>query len=439
MTSTVQGADPSTREDWSCDLGLSARVQRSANQPISFLMQKALAHPELISLAAGFVDQQSLPVEATRTALDKMLSDPVHARAALQYGTTKGYLPLRQMILDRLLTADGCEQESNLSVDQVVLTAGSNQMLNLVSECLFEPGDIVLCTAPTYFVYMGVVTAMGVRPVGVAMDDEGMIPAALDEQLRRLDTAGELAKVKAIYLVDYFDNPSGVTLSLARRPQIVEIAKRWSTEHRIHVIEDAAYRELRYEGEDVASLRAFDPAGDTVIVTQTFSKTYSPGIRVGWGILPPDLVEPVCDLKGVIDFGSPNFAQHMLSVVLEEGLYEPHVELLRNTYREKLSAMLAAAEEHLGPIPGTHWITPQGGLYVWATFPETVDTRLGSRLFDLAVEEGILYVPGEYGYPGECGPVPHNTMRLSFGVQSPERIREGMAALGRAVRRVLAE
>ena len=400
-------------------------------------MQKALAHPELISLAAGFVDQQTLPVEATQQAMQHLLADPHRSKAALQYGATAGHLPLREQLLERFLDDDAATRsEWDLSVDQVVLTAGSNQLLHLASVCLLSPGDIVLCSSPTYFVYLAVLKTLGARAVGVEMDQQGIIPESLEEQLVRLEKAGELDRVKAIYVVDYFDNPCSATLSLDRRPKVVELAKRFSRKHPIYVIEDSAYRELRYQGEDLPSLRAFDQEGDTVLVAQTFSKSFSPGIRVGWGILPPKLVGPLCDVKGVVDFGSPHFAQHLMSNVLELGLYEPHIALLRQTYAAKMQAMLSAADEHLAPLAGVKWSKPTGGLYVWLTLPEGMDARLDGPLFNLAMEEGILYVPGEYGYPADGRTPPLNTVRLSFGVQTPDRIRLGMAALARAIRRV---
>jgi 2-aminoadipate transaminase len=263
-----------------------------------------------------------------------------------------------------------------------------------------------------------------------------MIPEALEEMLERLKQAGEAPRVKLIYLVPYFDNPSGVTTSLARKAAIVEIARRWSQSTKIHVIEDAAYRELRYGGDDTPSSRVADATGDTVIVAGTFSKSFSPGIRVGWGVLPPHLVGPVCDLKGNIDFGSPNFSQHVMAHVLAKGLYEPHVKTIRAGYQAKRDAMLEAADEHFSRLPGVSWRRPEGGLYVWATLPEHFDTGPSGQLFDRAVAEGVLYVPGEFCYPLEGEPVRKNTMRLSFGVQSPERIRQGMAALARAIQQV---
>jgi 2-aminoadipate transaminase len=413
---------------------LSARAQRAAGQPISYLMHHALAHPEVISLAAGFVDQQSLPVDATLAAAQGLLAEPLRGRAALQYGTTAGYAPLREEILRRLLEADGLTKaEAGLSVDQVVLTAGSNELLHLLADVLLDPGDIVLCAAPSYFVFLGMAAGLGVRTVGVEMDEDGIIPEALDEQLARLDRAGGLPRVKAIYVVTYFDNPSNVTLAKERRGPLVEVARRWSKHHRIYVLEDAAYRQLRYEGDDLPSLQAYDPEGETVVLTDTFSKSFSPGIRVGWGFLPRALVGPVLEQKGNVNFGSPNFNQHLMAAVLEQGLFDRHVEQLRSAYRVKLGAMLAAADEHLAGLPGMHWVKPHGGLYVWLQLPTGIDAGPNGPLFQAALEEGVLYVPGEYCYPSEGMPPRHNMIRLSFGVQSPERIRLGIEALARAV------
>ncbi|MBW3599234.1 MAG: PLP-dependent aminotransferase family protein [Planctomycetes bacterium] len=417
---------------------LSQRAGWAGGQPISDLMSRALENPHLISLAAGFVDQQTLPVEPTRRALEAVFASEAEARTALQYGSTPGFVPLREQILERIRETDGPEAIGPPpTLEQIVLTAGSNQLLHLVAESLMDPGDIAICTSPTYLVFLGTVKHLGGRAVGVAMDAEGMIPDSLDQTLRRLERAGELPRVKLIYLVPYFDNPCGVTTSQTRRAEIVELARRWSKQTKIHVIEDAAYRELRYAGEDVPSTRTVDPDGDTVVVAGTFSKSYSPGIRVGWGVLPKHLIRPVCDLKGNIDFGSPNFAQHMMAKVLEQGKYAAHVESVRAGYREKLQAMLESAEEHFARLPGVEWRRPQGGLYVWATLPETIGAGPAGRLFNQAIREGVFYVPGEFCYPPEGEPIRKSAMRLSFGVQSPDRIRQGMAALARAIEHVM--
>jgi 2-aminoadipate transaminase len=213
--------------------------------------------------------------------------------------------------------------------------------------------------------------------------------------------------------------------------------KRYSTAGPIYILEDTAYRELRYAGDDAPSLRAYDEGGETVVCTGTFSKSFSPGIRVGWGVLPRALVDPVLAAKGNIDFGSPNFNQHVLAKVLDLGLYEPHVETLRATYRIKLSAMLAAADEHLAPIHGLRYQRPKGGLYVWLELPEHIDTGNDGELFHRALDAGVIYVPGRYCYSAEGETPRDNTIRLSFGVQSPDRIQRGVAALAEAIRGVV--
>jgi 2-aminoadipate transaminase len=304
---------------------------------------------------------------------------------------------LRDLLLQQLIACDSPITPPKL--DQVIITAGSNQLLHLVLESILDPGDIVLCAAPTYFVMVGTIANVGGRSIGVQTDEHGLIPEALEDTLCRLDTAGELGRVRAIYLVTYFDNPCGVTTPADRVIRIVDIAKRWSHSTKIHVLADEAYRALRYAGEEVPSARTFDREGDTVVVAGTFSKSFSPGIRVGWGILPEDLVSAVCGLKGNIDFGSPNFSQHLIHKVLETGLFETHVARIRSSYQDKLQAMLDAAQDYLGPLPGVHWRQPSGGLYVWVELPEHIDTGPNGRLFDAAVENGVLYVPGQYCYP----------------------------------------
>ena len=374
-----------------------------------------------------------------------MFTDRDAAQAALQYGTTPGYPPLRESLLDRDWTADGPYSAApRPSIEQVVVTAGSNQLLHLVGESLLDPGDIVLCTAPTYLVVLGTFSNLGARTYGVAADEHGMAPEALEEALRRIDAAGELDRVKCVYLTPYFDNPRGVCMPLERRRRVVELAKRWSRPaakasfaDRIYVIADAAYRELRYAGEDIPGTRTVDDEGDTVVVAGTFSKSFSPGIRVGWGILPKQLVEPVCNQKGNFDFGSPNLNQHLMSRVLRTGLFEPHVQQLREHYRVKLKTMLDAADRFLGPLPGVTWGRPAGGLYVWVRLPREIAAGPSGRLFDAAVCKGVLYVPGEYCYASEGEPVERNTMRLSFGVKSCEEIQQGMESLADAIREAM--
>lgn len=417
---------------------LSKRAQRADGETIvSTLMAKTLAHPELISLAAGFVDTTGLPVETTLAAATAVLSDSGRARAALQYGTTAGHPALRGAILDRLVVADGqSAEEMGLSIDRVVVTSGSNQLLHHVGEVLLDPDDIVLCAAPSYFVFLGIIESLGATTIGVEADEQGIIPEALDATLAELELAGKGGRVKAIYVTSYFDNPAGVSVSEDRRPALIDIAKRHSRDHKIYVIEDVAYRELRYRGDDQPSLRCYDTDGDTVIQAGTFSKSFSPGIRIGWGLLPQELVAPVLAQKGHLDFGSANFNQTLMAEVFARDEFDPHVERLRDCYRNKMSSALGAVDEFLRPIEGVECVPPDGGLYVWLRLPEGIDTGLTGPLFDRAVEEGVLYVPGEVCYPRDGVAVARNTIRLSFGIQSCESIREGVAALARAIRSI---
>jgi 2-aminoadipate transaminase len=415
---------------------LSRRAHWSVGQPISYLMHIALQRPTLISLAAGFVDQHSLPAEATQRAVDALLGDPVTARAALQYGTTHGFAPLRETILARLLDMDK-RLGAKPTLDQVVLTAGSNELLHVVGDTILDPGDIVLAGAPNYFVFLGMLENLGARCIAVPADESGLNPEALDDTLRSLAAAGELPRVKAVYVTSYFDNPRSISVAADRRPRLVEVVKRHSAAGQIYILEDTAYRELRYAGDDVPSLRAYDEEGDTVVCTGTFSKSFSPGIRVGWGVLPRALVDPVLSQKGNIDFGSPNFNQHLVAKVFELGLYDSHVEKLRDTYREKLTTMLAAADEHLAPIAGVSYERPRGGLYVWLELPKHIDTGTDGELFGRALDAGVIYVPGRYCYPQEGETPRDNMIRLSFGVQSPANIRRGVAALAQATGSVL--
>lgn len=405
---------------------------------VSQLMAKALGRRELVSLAVGFVDNETLPVEPTCQAMEHLWADPRLARVALQYGTTFGHRPLREAVVERMLRADGQSMAaSGINVENVVVTAGSNQLLFLLGDVLLDPGDIVLCAAPTYYVFLGALANLGARPIGVESDADGVIPEAVEAELARRHAAGELDRVKALYLTTYYDNPSSVTIPARRRVELVEIVRRWSRGHRIHVIEDAAYRELRYEGEDTPSLRSFDPDGETVIYVGSFSKSFSPGLRVGWGVLPPEIAKAVLAEKGNIDFGSPHFSQVLMHVMMEQKLFDGHVARLRDDYRDKRDVTLVAIERHLGPIGGVRWGCPTGGLYIWITLPEGMTAGLDSPLFERALAEGVLYVPGEYCYPAEGCARAANTLRLCFGTPSRDELRRGVELLARAVKAVM--
>lgn len=417
---------------------LSQRWHWGSKQPISFLMQQAVQNPQVISLAAGLVDQTTLPVTEMQTACTALLADETLARHALQYGTTPGAERLRGHLLRHLAELEGCPVgQLDVSPEQLILTTGSQQLLSLVAEVLLDPGDIVLVAAPTYFAFLGILNGVGARTIPVKADDDGMCTAALQDELEKIDQAGDLSRVKMIYVVSWFENPTGICLSAVRRQEVVEIANRWSREQRIFVLEDAAYREMQYDGPNLPSAWSFDKGCESVILAQTFSKSFSPGVRVGFGVVPRELVGPICDRKGNEDFGSANFNQHLLATVFEQNLYAHHVRLLCDTYRAKRDAMLNAAEKYFSSLVGVHWVHPSGGLYVWMTLPESIETGFDSPLFRQAVQgEKVMYVPGEVCYAGAAETRPRNQMRLSYGTQPVAGIDEGIRRLAQAVAHV---
>ena len=384
-------------------------------------MAHALANPQAISLAAGFVDQDSLPVAEVQSALKQLFSNPVAAKSALQYGTNAGSAVLRQQIAQRYFANDP-EQ----AADQMILTAGSNQLLQIASECLLDPGDIVLCAAPTYFVYLYVLRDIGARAHGVGVDDQGMLPDELERNLSDLERSGELSRVRLLYLVPYADNPAGTTMGEERRRQIIDVLNRWSDRASITLLVDNAYRDLRYEGEDIPAMIDCGADRQTTVETGTFSKNLSPGIRIGWGVAPKGLYQAIDRRKSIIDFGSPHFNQALVSHLIASGDLEQHIEILRTVYRRKRDAMLAACQQHFGSTPGASFQHPGGGLYVWLRLPSEVDLGPQGEIWQRALDAGVLYVPGEFFYAPEGYPIQRNTARLTFGVQSEEKIAQGI-------------
>lgn len=417
----------------------SQRRNWASQQSISFLMQQGLENRDVISLAAGFVDETTLPSELVRESVNRLLTDDLAGRQNLQYASTAGDRKLRELLLEHLAGVENRTVDSlGVTAEDLIVTSGSQQFLQHVADTLFDPGDICLVAAPTYFVFLGTLNGTGAQTIAVKTDENGICPDALDAELGRLDREGRLDRVKLIYLVSWFENPSGVTLAADRRPQIVEIAKRWSKGHRILILEDAAYRELLYSGEDLPSIWSHDDSGEHVILAQTFSKSFSPGIRVAYGIVPRDFGPAIQDVKGNFDFGSPNFSQQIVADALRTGAYRKHVERLRESYWIKRDAMLTAADRYFSDIDGASWLQPDGGLYVWMTLPDSIPTGYESPLFQTATKsEGVMYVPGEISYPADSPLRTTSQMRLSYGVESPETLDEGMRRLARAVKHVL--
>ena len=421
--------------DPSADLPLSAKARRTREQPISFLMESAVRNPDLISFAAGLVDPQTLPRQQVLKIVDHLLADETRAREALQYGTTPGLNRLRERCLAHIEQVEGkSRQAMNLSPDDLVVTTGSQQALYLIAETLVDPGDIVIAAAPSYFVYTGTLQSFGARVMTVPMDAGGMDLAALEALLDKIEHGGELHRVKFIYCTSYFQNPTGLTLAADRRPRLVEIAKRYSLGHRILILEDAAYRELNFDGPTPPAVKTFDPTNEHVILSMTFSKPFAPGIKTGYAAMPKGLAGPVLQQKGNHDFGSPNLCQQIADAALADGTYAAQVETLRAGYCRRRDATLAALDKHMPAAPGLSWTRPGGGFYVWLTLPEGVDTSRGAAMFDSCVERGVMYVPGAYCYlPDDHGRCPTNHLRLSFGNVPFGRIDEGIERLSSVV------
>jgi 2-aminoadipate transaminase len=476
---------------------LSALGRRTALPPISWLMHAALTRPRLISLAAGFTDNTTLPVGISRKLLGDILHSPKTGRPALQYGITAGETNLRQLTarhlqkldlqsssssfssssfenISRTRTKDEIEDDKIHSPESVMITGGSQQLLYMTLEALCDEGDIILVEDPTYFVFLSILQSRGIRSRGVRLEHDGMDLVHLDTVLERLEKTGELRRVKAIYLVTYFQNPTGVTTSFAKKAGVLKMLRRFerAAGHPIYLIEDAAYRELRFnpplnnptpsprpsgergsgleerwpphpdpllllggEGDEKSALLAPGAAG-RVVYTGTYSKPYAPGARVGFGILPEPLFTAVQRIKGNHDFGTANLLQQLLARALETGEYDRHVAKIQKRYGQKARVMKQALAEHF-PKSVEIWESG-GGLYFWARLPKAVATGIKSRVFQTALKNDVLYVPGVICYADDPSRrKPDHEMRISFGSASEANIREGIARLGKVLRRLI--
>ncbi len=418
---------------------LSQLARRTRAPAITWLMQSALQRPRLISLAAGFTDNPSLPVGATRRLAARLLRSTRRAQPALQYGTTAGDPLLRERIAQHVRLLDGAGPRApGYGKDQVVATHGSQQLLYLITEVLCDAGDIVLVEDPTYFVFLGILQSHGLVGRGIRTEPDGLDLAHLEAVLEDLRARGLLPRLKLLYLVSYFSNPAGTTVSLAKKQAALRLLRKYERDagHPLYLLEDAAYRELRFAGEDIASAITADAGRGRVLYTSTFSKPFATGLRLGYGLLPEPVQSAVLRVKGNHDFGTTNFLQHLLSDALASGEYAQQVARLQARYARKAVVFTAALRQHLPP--SVTWQAPAGGLYVWARFPKSVRTDARSALFRAALRHDVLYVPGGLCYADDpARRIPNHEMRLSFGSASLADLSEGAARLARALRRVL--
>ena len=416
---------------------LSKMGQRTGVPPISWLMQTALTRPKLISLAAGFTDNATLPVELSRQLLNEILRVPKVGQPALQYGITAGTENLRQLTATHLQKLDGGHDRAH-SPERVIITGGSQQLLYMTLEALCDEGDIVLVEDPTYFVFLSILQSRGIKARGVKLERDGIDLVHLEKILEQLKKSGELRRVKALYLVTYFQNPTGATTSLAKKSAALKLLKKYerAAGHPLYLLEDAAYRELRFDhGDDIPTALTL-PGAERVIYTGTYSKPYAPGARLGFGILPEPIFTTVQRIKGNHDFGSANLLQQLLAGALASGLYDQHVAKVRKNYAKKAAVMKRALAEHF-PASVEIWESG-GGLYFWARLPKGISAGVKSKVFQAALKADVLYVPGELCYADDSSrKKPDNEMRISFGSASEENIRKGIARLGAVLRKFL--
>lgn len=415
---------------------LSALGLRTAPPPISWLMKTALSRSGLISLAAGFTDNATLPVEFSRRLLDEVLSSPRTGQPALQYGATAGEGRLRELTASHLQKLDGGHDRAH-SPERIIVTGGSQQFLYMTLEALCDEGDIVLVEDPTYFVFLSILQSRGLKARGVRLERDGIDLVHLERVLERLKRSGELRRVKALYLVTYFQNPTGVTTSLDRKRAALKLLKRYerSAGHPLYLLEDAAYRELRFDhGPDVPTALILPGAKNRVIYAGTYSKPFATGVRVGFGILPEPVFTAVLRIKGNHDFGTANLLQHLLVRALANGSYDLQVAKVRKNYALKARVMKRALAEYF-PANVEIW-EAGGGLYFWVRLPERIATGVKSKVFRTALKNDVLYVPGELCYAEDSTrPRSDHEMRLSFGSASPQNIREGIRRLGAVLKK----
>ncbi len=457
---------------------LSTLGQRTTPPAISWLMSLTLAHPNLISLAAGFTDNVSLPVDESRALLDEILSAPRTGQSALQYGSTVGEPLLRELTAKRLTELDAAAPSpspvaagvppdvepgvrkpkplsrthapipgsklppstangtttASLSPSRLLITHGSQQLLYLLTETLCDPGDIVLVEDPTYFVYLGIAQSHGLRCRGVRLHPDGLDLAHLEQVLEELRRSGDLPRVKMLYLVTYYQNPTGYTTSFAKKAAALKLLRRYEkfAGHPLYLLEDAAYRELRFAGEAIPSALAASGGPDRVLYAGTFSKPFATGVRVGFGVLPEPILTTATRIKGNHDFGTANLLQQLLARALSTGAYNRHLAQLQCRYALKASVMTDSIRTHFPA--DVEWREPAGGLYVWARAPKRIRTGPKSKFFQTALKQDVLYVPGALCYADDSARrKPDHEMRLSFGGASERDIIAGITRLGHAL------
>ncbi|WP_297464001.1 PLP-dependent aminotransferase family protein [Thermococcus sp.] len=373
---------------------------------------KLVETSDIISLAGGLPAPETFPVEQIKEITREVLEK--HADKALQYGTTKGFTPLR------LALARWMERRYGIPMSKVeiMIVAGSQQALDLIGRVFINPGDLVVVEGPTYLAALQAFKYYDPEFISIPMDHDGMRVDLLEEKLRELKAQGK--KIKFVYTVSTFQNPMGVTMSADRRKRLVELAD----EYDFLIVEDSPYTELRYSGEPVPPVKHFDDTG-RVIYLGTFSKILAPGLRLGWVVAQPQFIRKMEIAKQSIDLCANTLGQAIAWKYVENGYLDEHIPRIIEFYRPRRDAMLKALEEFMPE--GVEWTRPDGGMFIWVTLPEGIDTKV---MLQKAVSKGVAYVPGEAFFAHRDV---KNTMRLNFTYVPEEKIREGVRRLAEVI------
>lgn len=406
MSLPIQPVETDVTTDW--DAKLAARAKKMTSSVIRELL-KLTEKPDIISFAGGLPAAELFPIREFREACEYVLT--TNGSKALQYGATEGYTPLREYLSEKMQKY-GVPAE----VENIIITNGSQQALDLIGRIFLDKGDVVITERPTYLGALQAWRAYEPQFATVPLDDDGMCVDELEPVLK-----AHQGKVKFIYVLPNFHNPAGTTLPLERRMELVRLAAKYG----VPIIEDDPYGELRFEGEDITPIETLHK--ENVIYLSTFSKTLAPGIRIGWVTAPSKIIGKLVQAKQGADLHTGVFVQMVAHDICSRGLLRTHVKKVRDAYLERRDAMLQAMEEHFPS--GVTWTRPQGGLFLWVRLPEQIDT---TEFMKTALEEKVAYVPGAAFYPDQGG---HNTMRLNFSYCRPEIIREGIQRLARAIMR----
>jgi 2-aminoadipate transaminase len=380
----------------------SERAQKLQSSVIREIL-KVTMRPEVTSFAGGLPSPATFPVERMQAAFDKVLS--THGKVALQYGPTDGYAPLREWVANSLST-DGAK----ILPEQILMTSGSQQGLDLLGKVLIDEGSKVLVETPSYLGALQAFSVYGPQFASVPTDDAGLVPEAVAE-------VGQGARL--LYALPNFQNPTGRSLSIERRAKLVEVCASMG----LPLIEDDPYGALSYRGEPMPKMLNMNPGG--VIYMGSFSKILTPGIRLGYVVAPIPLARKLEQAKQATDLHTAQLTQMVVHEVVKDGFLTEHIPTIRKLYSDQCQAMLHALEEHF-PKAAT-WTRPEGGMFIWVTLPKHIDT---SKLIDEAIAQNIAFVPGAPFYANEPE---HNTLRLSFVTVPPEKIRAGVAVLGKLI------